>query len=91
VGFFMASGAGRGAVVTLCNADALARVPARAVSAAGGIIASVQALGGIVVNPVLGLAVQRLGYGPALAGIALLTVPGTLAWLAWEPPRGGLQ
>jgi ACS family hexuronate transporter-like MFS transporter len=84
--FFVASGAGRGAVVTLCNADALARVPARAVSAAGGVIASAQALGGIVVNPVLGLAVQRLGYAPALTAIALFTVPGTVAWLAWKPP-----
>jgi hypothetical protein len=61
-------------------------VPARAVSAAGGVIASAQALGGIVVNPVLGLAVQRLGYAPALTAIALFTVPGTVAWLAWKPP-----
>jgi ACS family hexuronate transporter-like MFS transporter len=79
--FFMASGVGRGAVVTLCNTDTLARVPQRAVSAAGGVIASVQSLGAIVVNPLLGHAVQSFGYRPALAVIAAWTVPGTIAWL----------
>jgi MFS transporter, ACS family, hexuronate transporter len=78
---FVASGAGRGAFVTLCNTDTLARVPQRAVSAAGGVIASVQSLGAIVVNPLLGHAVQGFGYSPALAVIAAWTVPGTIAWL----------
>ena len=80
---FVASGAGRGAVVTLCNTDALGRVPLRAVSAAGGVIASVQSLGAIVTNPLVGQAVQRFGYRPALLVIAAWTVPGTLAWLFW--------
>ncbi len=87
---FVASGAGRGAVVTLCNTDALGRVPLRAVSAAGGVIASVQSLGAIVTNPLVGQAVQHFGYRPALAVIAAWTIPGTLAWLLWPaatPPE----
>jgi len=83
--FFVASGAGRGAVVTLCNVDTLGRMPRRAVAAAGGVIASAQALGAMVVNPLLGSAVQRLGYSPALVALALWTVPGTLAWVLWRP------
>jgi MFS transporter, ACS family, hexuronate transporter len=79
--FFLASGAGRGAVVTLCNTDTLARVPRSAVSAAGGVIASAQALGAIIVNPFLGHAVQRFGYAPALFVLAAWTVPGTIVWL----------
>jgi ACS family hexuronate transporter-like MFS transporter len=83
---FIASAAGRGAVVTLCNTDTLARVPRRAVSTAGGVIASVQSLGAIVTNPVLGHAVQSFGYSPALAVLAAWTLPGTLAWLVWPSP-----
>jgi predicted MFS family arabinose efflux permease len=83
---FIASAAGRGAVVTLCNTDTLARVPRRAVSTAGGVIASVQSLGAIVTNPVLGHAVQSFGYSPALAVLAAWTLPGTIAWLVWPAP-----
>jgi MFS transporter, ACS family, hexuronate transporter len=79
--FFVASAAGRGAFVTLCNTDTLARVPRRAVSTAGGVIASIQSLGAIVTNPLLGHAVQSLGYSPALAVLAAWTLPGTIAWL----------
>jgi ACS family hexuronate transporter-like MFS transporter len=94
VACFLSGAIGRGAVVTLCNTDALARVPRGAVSAAGGVIASVQSLGAIVVNPALGHAVQRFGYRPALVVLAAWTVPGTAAWLFWptttrEPPAGG--
>ena len=85
---FIASAAGRGAVVTLCNTDTLARVPRRAVSTAGGVIASIQSLGAIVTNPLLGHAVQRLGYSPALAVLAAWTVPGTVAWLLLPAPAG---
>jgi len=85
---FLASAAGRGAVVTLCNTDTLARVPRRAVSTAGGVIASVQSLGAIVTNPVLGHAVQKFGYSPALAVLAAWTVPGTIAWLLLPVPPG---
>ena len=92
VACFLSSAVGRGAVVTLCNTDALSRVPRGAVSAAGGVMASVQSLGGIVVNPALGHAVQRFGYAPALAVLAAWTIPGTVAWLFWpssHPGAGG--
>jgi len=85
---FLASAAGRGAVVTLCNTDTLARVPRRAVSTAGGVIASVQSLGAIVTNPLLGHAVQRFGYSPALAVLAAWTLPGTIAWLLLPATSG---
>jgi sugar phosphate permease len=85
---FIASGAGRGAVVTLCNTDTLARVPRRAVSTAGGVIASIQSLGAIVTNPLLGYAVSRFGYSPALVVLAAWTVPGTIAWMLMPTARG---
>jgi ACS family hexuronate transporter-like MFS transporter len=78
---FIACNAGRGAVVTLHNIDTLARVPSRAVSTASGVIASIQSLGAIVTNPVLGHVVENFGYRPALAVLAAWTVPGTIAWL----------
>jgi ACS family hexuronate transporter-like MFS transporter len=87
VACFLSSAVGRGAVVTLCNTDALSRVPRGAVSAAGGVIASVQSLGAIVVNPALGHAVQRFGYPPALVVLAAWTIPGTIAWLFWPVSR----
>jgi ACS family hexuronate transporter-like MFS transporter len=83
VACFVASAVGRGAVVTLCNTDALARVPRGAVSAAGGVIASVQSLGAIVVNPAVGHAVQGYGYPPALVVLAAWTIPCAAAWLLW--------
>jgi hypothetical protein len=78
---FTVCAAGRGAVVTLHNIDTLARVPRHAVSAASGVIASVQSLGAIVTNPLLGLAVVSFGYRPALAVLAAWTLPGTVVWL----------
>ncbi|HEX3770098.1 MAG TPA: MFS transporter [Polyangiaceae bacterium] len=87
VACFLSSAIGRGAVVTLCNTDALARVPRSAVSAAGGVIASVQSLGAIVVNPAVGHAVQGYGYPPALFVLAAWTVPCAAAWLLWPASR----
>jgi hypothetical protein len=69
-------------VVTLCNTEALGRVPARAVAAAAGIIASVQSLGGIVTNPLVGFTVQHAGYGPALLALAGWTIPCAILWMA---------
>jgi predicted MFS family arabinose efflux permease len=80
------SATGRGAIVTLSNSDTLARMPQRAVAAAGGVIASVQSLGAVVLNPMIGAWVQRHGYGGVVIAIAAWTVPLALAWLAWPPP-----
>jgi sugar phosphate permease len=83
----MALGAiGRGAIVTLANSDTLARMPQRAVAAAGGVIASVQSLGAIVLNPIIGATAQSRGYAPITASIAAWTLPLAIAWIAWPAP-----
>jgi MFS family permease len=83
----MALGAtGRGAIVTLANSDTLARMPQRAVAAAGGVIASVQSLGAVVLNPMIGAVVQKHGYAGVVIAISAWTVPLAIAWLAWPPP-----
>jgi hypothetical protein len=83
----MALGAiGRGALVTLFNSDTIARMPRGMVSASGGVIASVQSLGGVLVNPLVGAAVQRSGYVGVVIALAAWTVPGCVAWIAWRPP-----
>ena len=83
---------GRGAIVTLANSDTLARVPPRAIATAGGVIASVQSLGAVVVNPLIGSVVQRHGYAGVVVAIAGWTVPLAIAWVVWpapEPPLDG--
>jgi ACS family hexuronate transporter-like MFS transporter len=83
----MALGAtGRGAIVTLANSDTLARMPQRAVAAAGGVIASVQSLGGIVLNPMIGATVERHGYSSVVLSLAAWTAPLAIAWIAWRAP-----
>jgi MFS family permease len=77
---------GRGAIITLANSDTLARVPQRAIGAAGGVIASVQSLGAIVVNPAIGAVVQRHGYFGVVAALAVWTVPLAAAWILWAAP-----
>ena len=85
----MALGAtGRGAIVTLLNSDMAARAPRAQVSAAAGVIASAQAAAHVVVNPIVGHAVQSSGYRGVLLGLAAWTLPGCIAWMAWEPRRG---
>ncbi len=84
----MAVGAtGRGALVTLLNSDMAARSPRAQVSAAAGVIASAQAAAHVVVNPIVGYCVQSSGYRGVLLGLAAWTLPGCLAWMAWEPRR----
>jgi ACS family hexuronate transporter-like MFS transporter len=79
----MAVGAvGRGALVTLLNSAMAAGVPRDEVSAAAGIIASAQAAAHVVVNPIVGYAVQSAGYRGVLVGLAAWTLPGCIAWIA---------
>jgi ACS family hexuronate transporter-like MFS transporter len=78
--------AGRGAVITLVNSDTLARMPQQLVAGSGGIIASAQSLGAIVVNPLIGTVVQHQGYGGILLALAAWTIPGCAAWIAWRAP-----
>jgi ACS family hexuronate transporter-like MFS transporter len=80
-------GVGRGAVVTLTNSDTLGRMPPGMVSAAAGVIASVQSLGAIVVNPIVGAVVSRHSYEGVVLALAAWAVILALAWLAWPAPR----
>jgi ACS family hexuronate transporter-like MFS transporter len=77
---------GRGAVLPLAVSDALARMPRRIAAAAGGVVASAHSLASVVVNPLVGSAVQRSGYVGVVLGIAAWTLPLGLAWLMWKPP-----
>ncbi|MGD0528710.1 MAG: hypothetical protein ABSE49_26475, partial [Polyangiaceae bacterium] len=77
---------GRGAVLPLAVSDALARMPKRIAAAAGGVVASAHSLASVVVNPLVGAAVQRSGYVEVVLGIAAWTLPLGLAWLVWRPP-----
>jgi MFS family permease len=78
--------AGRGAVVTLAISDTLARMPQQAVAAGAGVIASVQSLCAIVVNPLIGLVVQHHGYGGIVLALGAWAVPLAAAWIAWPAP-----
>ena len=69
-----------------CNSDTLSRMPQQLVAGSGGIIASAQSLGAIVVNPLIGMVVQQHGYGGVLLALAAWTVPGCAAWIAWRAP-----
>jgi hypothetical protein len=79
-------GAGRGAVVTLSNSDTLARMPRWGVSTAAGVLASMQSLGAIVVNPIVGAVVQHRAFGGVVIAFAAWTLPLALAWIAWPAP-----
>lgn len=81
------AGAGRGAAMALVVSDTVARMPQQLVSGSGGVIASVQSLGAIVVNPLVGSVVQHHGYGVVILSLAAWVVPGCAAWLVWRPPE----
>lgn len=76
----------RGTIVPLAVSDALARMPRRIVGAAGGVVASSYALAAIVVNPIVGTAVQHDGYVVVVVGLAAWTLLPGLVWLVWQPP-----
>jgi ACS family hexuronate transporter-like MFS transporter len=80
----MAGGAGLYALLT---SDLMSRVPAGAVSTAGGLCAAAQSIAHIVFNPIIGAFAQRDGdYHRAVLLLAVWVIPGTLAWLLWSPP-----
>jgi MFS transporter, ACS family, aldohexuronate transporter len=83
-GVALGGGAGCFALLT---ADMLARVPARLVSTAGGLVAAAQSLAYIVANPLVGASVERhAGYSQILWQLGLWVIPGCAAWIAWRPP-----
>lgn len=78
---------GGGAVYTTVTADLLGRLPAQAVSSAGGIVACAQSLSVIITSPIIGRLVDHYGdYDVTSLGLAGWVVPAALAWLVW-PPR----
>jgi MFS transporter, ACS family, hexuronate transporter len=78
--------AGAGALYTLCTADMLSRLAPEAVSFAGGIIAGAQSLSFIIMNPLIGRAVDRLhNYNAVALALGIWVIPGSLIWIAWRP------
>jgi len=78
--------AGGGIIYTLTLADLLSRVPANAVSFAGGTVASGQSLAMIIANPLIGASVDSTGsYDTALFALAGWVLPGCLVWLFVRP------
>jgi ACS family hexuronate transporter-like MFS transporter len=78
---------GSAGMYTLATADMLARMPANAVSLAGGIMAGAQSLAFIIGNPLIGRAVDSMGnYRAVSIGVACWAIPGSLIWLLWRPP-----
>jgi ACS family hexuronate transporter-like MFS transporter len=79
---------GAGGLYTLVTADFLSRVPQRSVSLASGMMAGAQSLALIIMNPLLGAAVDHYGsYDGVVQVIALWVLPGSLAWLLWKPAK----
>jgi len=76
--------AGGGAIYTLVTADLLSRMPQGSVSTAGGILAGSQSLALIIVNPIIGRAVDHTGnYIGVTIVLGLLVIPTSLVWSMW--------
>ena len=80
--------AGGGALYTLVTSDMMSRMPAGSVSFAGGIMAGAQSLALILVNPLIGRAVEQTGSYDAVALVlGCWAIPGSLIWIAWRVPE----
>jgi MFS transporter, ACS family, hexuronate transporter len=78
--------AGCGGIFALLTSDMMMRVPASAVSIAGGVCAAVQSLVLIVANPLIGRVIDRTSsYTPVILVLGAWLVPGCLAWILWKP------
>jgi len=79
--------AGGGALYTIATSDLLARMPVGALSFASGILACAQSAAYVVVMPLIGRAVDKLGSYDAVAiTLGCWVLPGSLVWLLWRPP-----
>ena len=77
---------GGGGIYTLALADVLSRVPRSSVALAAGIVAIGQSVALIIVNPVIGFAVDTYGnYVGVVIALGAWVIPGSLAWLVWHP------
>lgn len=87
---------GGGAIYTLVTADLLGRMPSASVSFTGGILVGAQSLALIIMNPLVGAAVDRYAtYDGVTTVLGLWAIPGAIVWLLWPPalrfaPRGTL-
>jgi ACS family hexuronate transporter-like MFS transporter len=87
---------GGGGIYTLVTADLLGRMPPASVSFTGGILAGAQSLALIIMNPLIGAAVDRYAtYDGVTIVLGLWAIPGVIVWLLWPPaprfePRGAL-
>jgi MFS transporter, ACS family, aldohexuronate transporter len=83
---------GGGGLFALATTEMMARVPARQVSAAGGITAAAQSLAYIVASPLIGRSIQASGnYTQAFLVLTAWVLPGCVVWLLWRhaaSPRG---
>lgn len=80
--------AGGGAIYTLVTADLLSRMPPGSVSTAGGILAGSQSLAHIIINPLIGRAVDYTGtYDGVAITLGLLVIPTSLIWSMWPVRR----
>jgi ACS family hexuronate transporter-like MFS transporter len=79
--------AGGGALYTITTSDLLTRMPVGSLSFAAGLLACAQSVALIIVNPLIGRAVDRLGdYDAVAVALGIWTIPGSLIWLLWRPP-----
>jgi hypothetical protein len=79
--------AGGGALYTIATSDLLARMPPTSVSFAAGILACAQSLTYVIINPLIGRAVDRLGnYDAVGITLGIWVIPCSLIWLLWRPP-----
>jgi MFS transporter, ACS family, hexuronate transporter len=80
--------AGGGAMYTLVTADVLSRMPQGSVSTAAGILAGSQSLALIIMNPIIGRAVDYTGnYIGVTITLGLLVIPTALIWSMWPVRR----
>ena len=78
--------AGGGGLFALLTSDMMMRVPASAVSIAGGVCAAAQSLVLIVANPLIGRVIDRtFSYTPVILVLGAWIVPGSLGWILWKP------
>jgi ACS family hexuronate transporter-like MFS transporter len=74
--------AGGGGLYTLLTSELLSRMPANAISFAGGMVAAAQSVVQIVANPLIGHSIDVTdSYSAAIITITAFIVPGCVAWL----------
>jgi MFS family permease len=80
--------AGGGALFAMATADMLARVAPGHVSTAGGMSSAAQGVAFVLANIAIGAFVRAThSYTVIVIALALLVVPGAIAWIARDPNR----